>query len=116
MLDRLRAKPALIVWLVGLVIALMGPSLLGEFQVFQLSRILIYAVAILGLNLLTGYAGQVSLGQAAIFGIGAYVAAITMRQLAVPYPLTVPLAAAFCFAVGLARCGHGRVPACARAP
>ena len=102
MRDRLSSNRALVAWLVGLTIALVGPSLLSEFQVFQLALILIYAIAILGLNLLTGYAGQISLGQAALFGIGAYVAAITMRQLAVPYPLTVPLAAAFCFVVGLA--------------
>jgi branched-chain amino acid transport system permease protein len=58
-------------------------------------------MATFGLNLTVGYAGQMSLGQAAFFGIGAYIAAIAMKA-GVPFLVVLPIAAIACFAVGLA--------------
>ena len=55
----------------------------------------------MGLNLTVGYAGQMSLGQAAFFGIGAYIAAIALKA-GVPFFVVLPIAALACFAVGLA--------------
>jgi branched-chain amino acid transport system permease protein len=49
-----------------------------------LNLILIYTVAVMGLNVVTGYAGQISIGHAAFMGIGAYAAAIITRDIAVP--------------------------------
>ena len=46
---------------------------------------LVYAIALLGLNILTGYNGQISLGHGAFYAIGAYVAAILMDKFGVPY-------------------------------
>ena len=60
---------------------------------------MIYGLAILGLNLLTGFNGQFSLGHSAFYGIGAYTAAILMNQ-NVDYYWTLPCAGALCFAVG----------------
>jgi branched-chain amino acid transport system permease protein len=68
----------------------------------QLTLVLVYAVAALGLNLLVGYSGQISLGHGAFFAIGAYTAAILTARAGVPYPLTVPAAAALTFALGFA--------------
>ena len=68
----------------------------------QLTLVLIYAVAALGLNLLVGYAGQISLGQGAFFAIGAYTAAALIVHAGLPYPLTVPAAALVSFAIGFA--------------
>ena len=58
-------------------------------------------MATMGLNLTVGYAGQMSLGQAAFFGIGAYHAAILLK-LGWPFFVVLPIAAVACFVVGLA--------------
>jgi branched-chain amino acid transport system permease protein len=68
----------------------------------QLTLVLVYAVAALGLNLLVGYSGQISLGHGAFFAIGAYTAAILIVRAHWPYPLTVPAAALLTFALGFA--------------
>lgn len=62
----------------GAVIAILlivAPLVSSPFVNYQLSLIAVYAVAILGLNILMGYTGQVSLGQSAFLGLGAYIAA-----------------------------------------
>ncbi len=56
------------------------PFFLSNYHVFQLTLVLVYAIALLGLNMLTGYNGQISLGHGAFYAIGAYVAAILMDQ------------------------------------
>jgi Branched-chain amino acid transport system / permease component len=84
----------------GLVVALALPFAVKSFLVFQLTLALTYALAILGLNLLTGFNGQFSLGHGAFFGIGAYTAAILMEQAGTPYYWTLPAAGVVCFAVG----------------
>ena len=61
----------------------------------------VYLMATFGLNLTVGYAGQMSLGQAAFFGIGAYHAAILLK-IGWPFFVVLPIAAVACFAVGLA--------------
>jgi branched-chain amino acid transport system permease protein len=68
----------------------------------QLTLVLVYGIAALGLNLLVGYSGQISLGHGAFFAIGAYTAAILIVHADVPYPLTVPAAALLTFALGFA--------------
>jgi branched-chain amino acid transport system permease protein len=52
------------------------PRLLGEFRLAQFTYVAIYFIALLGLNILTGYNGQISLGHGAFIGIGAYVSAV----------------------------------------
>src|SRR5512141_2889166 len=52
------------------------PFLVSDYRAFQLTMTLVYAIALLGLNILTGYNGQMSLGHGAFYAIGAYVAAI----------------------------------------
>jgi branched-chain amino acid transport system permease protein len=76
------------------------PFFLGNYRVFQLTLVLAYAIALLGLNMLTGYNGQISLGHGAFYAIGAYTAAILMDKLGLPYWATIPIAAAVCFVVG----------------
>jgi branched-chain amino acid transport system permease protein len=61
---------------------------------------MIYGLAILGLNLLTGFNGQFSLGHSAFYGIGAYTTAIMMHNYDIPYLWTVPAAGGVCFVVG----------------
>jgi branched-chain amino acid transport system permease protein len=68
----------------------------------QLTLALGYAVAALGLGLLVGYGGQISLGQGAFFAIGAYAAGAVLAKTGLPYLLAVPAAAAVTFLLGLA--------------
>lgn len=87
-------------WVLGIVLVLVLPFVLKGFVVFQITLAVIYAIAILGLNLLTGFNGQFSLGHSAFYAIGAYTAAILMDQLSVSYVWTLPAAGAVCFVVG----------------
>lgn len=83
-----------------LAVALTLPFAVRNFVVFQFTMAMIYAIAILGLTLLTGFNGQFSLGHSAFFGLGAYTAAILMETYGVPYYLTFPVAGLVCFAFG----------------
>jgi branched-chain amino acid transport system permease protein len=76
------------------------PFLLSGFRVFQFTQVFIYAMALLGLNILTGYNGQISLGHGAFYALGAYTAAIMIDRFNVPYGWTVPAAGALCFVAG----------------
>jgi branched-chain amino acid transport system permease protein len=83
-----------------LVLLLVCPLILRGFQVFQLNLMLIYAIAILGLNILTGINGQFSLGHGAFYAIGAYTAAILMEHYGAGYVWTLPAAGLICFISG----------------
>jgi branched-chain amino acid transport system permease protein len=83
-----------------LVLACVLPFVVSNYRVFQLTLALVYAIALLGLNILTGYNGQISLGHGAFYAIGAYVAAILMDKFGVPYWLTIPAAGAVCLVAG----------------
>jgi branched-chain amino acid transport system permease protein len=61
----------------GVVVALL-PQFMGEVRLQQFTFVAIYFIALLGLNILTGYNGQISLGHGAFMGVGAYVAALLM--------------------------------------
>jgi branched-chain amino acid transport system permease protein len=76
------------------------PFALPNYQIFQFTLVLVYAIALLGLNILTGYNGQISLGHGAFYAIGAYIAAILMDRYGIPYWLTVPVAGAVCLFIG----------------
>jgi branched-chain amino acid transport system permease protein len=76
------------------------PDVVSDYRLFLVSTMIIAAIAVLGLNLLTGFNGQISLGHGAFYAVGAYTAAVLMDHLAVPYWATVPAAAVVCFMVG----------------
>ena len=76
------------------------PFFLKHFHIFPLNLVLVYAIAIMGLNLLTGFNGQFSLGHGAFYAIGAYTTAILMDQYNVAYFWTLPVAGIVCFAGG----------------
>jgi branched-chain amino acid transport system permease protein len=93
-LPRLAALLALV------LIACALPFTLSNFRLFQFSQVYIYAIAILGLNMLTGYNGQFSLGHGAFYAIGAYVSAIMMDRWTIGYGWTIPVAGVLCLIVG----------------
>ena len=72
----------------------------SDYRLFQLTMVGVYAVAILGLALVTGFNGQISLGHGAFYAVGAYVTAILMSHYAVPYWATLPASAAICAVLG----------------
>jgi branched-chain amino acid transport system permease protein len=77
------------------------PLVLKSYGVYLCTLFCVYLMATFGLNLTIGYAGQMSLGQAAFLGIGAYIGAIGLKA-GLPFFVVLPLAAIACFAVGLA--------------
>ena len=81
-----------------LVIACALPFVLTSYRTFQATLVLVYAIALLGLNILTGYNGQISLGHGAFYAIGAYSAAVLMDRFGAPYWATLPAAGAVCLA------------------
>ena len=91
--------PVLVLVVLGLA-AIALPFVVSSYRTFQCTLVMIYAIALLGLNILTGYSGQISLGHGAFYAMGAYCTAILMDKLGVPYWATVPLAGAFCLVVG----------------
>jgi branched-chain amino acid transport system permease protein len=84
-----------------IALAVVLPFTLSNYHVFELTQVMIYAIAVLGLNILTGYNGQISLGHGGFFAAGAYTAAILMHHYGVPYWATLPAAALVCFVVGV---------------
>jgi branched-chain amino acid transport system permease protein len=85
---------------VALAIALLLPFTLTNFRLFQFSQVYIYAIALLGLNILTGFNGQISLGHGAFYAVGAYTTAIMIDQWNVPYGWTIPVAGVICLVAG----------------
>ena len=75
-------------------------GLISNYGFLQLSLMIVYSIAVLGLILLTGFNGQISLGHGAFFAVGAYVAAVLIDQVNWPYWATLPVAALICFVVG----------------
>ncbi|HXW27712.1 MAG TPA: branched-chain amino acid ABC transporter permease [Xanthobacteraceae bacterium] len=84
----------------GVIVALALPFAVKNFLLFQLTLAIIYAVAILGLNLLTGFNGQFSLGHSAFYAIGAYTAAVMMDHWDIAYYWTLPAAGLVCLVSG----------------
>ena len=86
-------------WIAAVLVIL--PFLLEDFTVFQVNLMLVYAIAILGLNVLTGYGGQISLGHGAFYAIGADTAAVLMEHAQMSAYLTLPIAALISLVAGI---------------
>ncbi len=83
-----------------LALACVLPFLLSGFRLFQFTQVFIYAIALLGLNILTGFNGQISLGHGAFYALGAYTTAIMIDKWSVAYGWTIPVAGLLCLVVG----------------
>jgi branched-chain amino acid transport system permease protein len=68
----------------------------------QVTLVLVYAIAVLGLNMVSGYAGSISLGHGAFFALGAYTEAILVYQYAWNSYAAIPAAGTLCWSAGLA--------------
>jgi branched-chain amino acid transport system permease protein len=91
---------------IGLVVLLalyaILPLFLKNYGIYLMTLLCVYLMAAFGLNLIVGYAGQMSIGQAAFYGIGAYIAGILMVKMGISFWLVLPVAAIACFVIGLA--------------
>ena len=76
------------------------PHLVSDFTSFQFTTAMAYAIALLGLNILTGYNGQFSIGHSAFFAVGAYTSAILLFHFEWNHYATLPVAALAAFVVG----------------
>ncbi len=88
---------------VGVLVAAAAgvPLIADDFQLFRFTNVLIYAIALIGLNILVGYNGQISMGHGAFYAIGAYAAAILLVHFDVPHWAAVPAAGLVCLVAGL---------------
>ena len=102
LLAAIRTRWVLVAVLALWLLAIVGgkAGLISNYTFLQFNLAIMYAIAVLGLNLLTGFNGQISLGHGAFLAIGGYVTAVLMARFGWPYWATLPAAALFCFVVG----------------
>lgn len=86
--------------LVILAVLLVTPLFAKNFIIFQMTMVMIYGIAVLALNILTGGSGQFSLGQSAFYAIGAYTSAVLIEHANMNYALTLPIAGLVAFGAG----------------
>lgn len=84
-----------------LALVVMGPLVLSKYWVHQLTGVMAFAIAALGLNLITGYVGQVSLGHNAFFALGSYTAVLAVTSLGAGYVTSALIAGLVTFVVGV---------------
>lgn len=84
------------------LVVLLIPFVTSDFLTFQMTMAYIWAIAVLGLNMLTGWSGQISLGHSALFGMGSYTTVILTGSYGWNPLLTIPMAALVSFILGFA--------------
>ncbi|MEN6376043.1 MAG: branched-chain amino acid ABC transporter permease [Smithella sp.] len=78
-----------------------APLFLSSYMLYVINTIGIAAIAAIGLNILVGYTGQISLGHGAFFGVGAYAAAVLATRFGVDFYLAIPAAGIITALVGM---------------
>ena len=94
-------RGSLVACLAGVVLLALAPTVLDRYALSLLILIGINGIAALGLNLLTGCTGQISLGHAAFFGLGAFGSTYLNNRWGVPVPLAIPMAGLIATVVGM---------------
>ncbi|HYL08792.1 MAG TPA: branched-chain amino acid ABC transporter permease, partial [Candidatus Udaeobacter sp.] len=89
-------------WLIVLAIIFFAalPTVTSSFMASEWGGALILAIAIMGLNILVGYSGQLSLGHGAFMALGAYTSAVLAHHYKVDYLVTIPIAGLLTGVVG----------------
>lgn len=96
-----RLIPGLAALLVVAAVLCVLPFILSDYNVSLAAQVGIFFIAVLGLNILTGYTGQISIGHGAFMAIGGYTTAVMSRDHHTNLVVTMVLAFAICFVVGL---------------
>jgi branched-chain amino acid transport system permease protein len=81
-----------------ITLALIAPWLADNYQLTLLNQIGIAAIGAIGLNILVGYTGQISLGQGGFMAVGAYTSGLLAKNFGLPFYVTVPIA---CFTTAI---------------
>lgn len=97
---QLWARPGTYVFALVVAVAFLLPLVLEPYRVYLATLVCVYIVSVVGLNVVLGYSGQISIAQAAFMGVGAYTTAILMDRYAIPYLLAVAIAVAFTTMLG----------------
>lgn len=95
------SKAGTIACVAGVILLLLCPLFLQRYELSLMIYIGIYAIAALGLNILTGFCGQISLGHGAFFGLGAFGSTYLSNRYSIPVPLSIPLAGLIATIVGM---------------
>src|SRR5437016_9059225 len=85
----------------GVILLCFAPMIFSEYWLSILIQIGIFAIAALGLNILVGFTGQISIGHAAFFLLGAFTSAYISNNLPIPVFFAIPLAGVITALVGL---------------
>src|SRR4029434_3024544 len=85
----------------GIVLICFAPHIVNEYILSLLIQIGIFGIAALGLNIVVGFTGQISIGHAAFFGLGAFTSAYLSNRFGIPVFFCIPLAGVVTAAVGL---------------
>ena len=96
-----RQIPALASLLVAAAMLCVLPFILSDYHIYLAAQVGIFFIAVLGLNILTGYTGQISIGHGAFMMIGGYTTAVLSRDHGTNLIVTMLVAFAICFVVGL---------------
>jgi branched-chain amino acid transport system permease protein len=96
-----RLIPAVGSLLVVAAVLCILPFVLSDYNLSLAAQVGIFFIAVLGLNILTGYTGQISIGHGAFMMIGGYTTAIMSRDHGTNLVVTMVVAFAICFVVGL---------------
>lgn len=100
--QALRSVPPLVWWVAGFGLAALTPLAFSDQYLFRmLTMIAIWSILAMGQNVITGFCGQLSYGQAAFYGIGAYTSALLTIHFGLPFPVTLLCAAALAGVFGL---------------
>jgi branched-chain amino acid transport system permease protein len=99
-MDNLRPKQLFLIGLLAVVVAAL-PLFIPSFVSFELTFVGAYAIAILGLVILTGMNGQISLGHGAFLAVGGYTVAILAASTGIPYIVSILIAGVICGIVGI---------------
>ena len=96
-----RQIPALSSLVVVAAVLVILPFVLSDYNISLVAQVGIFFIGVLGLNILTGYTGQISIGHGAFMAIGGYTTAVMSRDHHTNFVVTMLLAFAICFVVGL---------------
>lgn len=88
-------------WVLLALAVVLIPVVFSQSTVVLFSQAAAFSIAVLGLNIVSGWSGQISLGHSAFMGVGAYTTAILVTDHSWSYFTTVPLAGVLCFVVGI---------------
>ena len=82
------------------IVAILAAQFGGGYMVYLINLVCIFTLVSIGLNLLVGFSGQISLGHAGFFAIGAYASGLLGKNLGMPFLLSIPLGSIVATAIG----------------